>query len=72
MLSVSHKLCTTEDSNKTKIASVRRLQKQRSQTCKNVLGSSPREDVFYTMENNDIRRIQIRPKLFVPAEISQK
>jgi hypothetical protein len=43
----------------------RRLQEQRPQPERTVLGSSHGEDVFCTLETNDTRTTWIRPTLFV-------
>jgi hypothetical protein len=39
---------------------------------KNVLDSSPGEDVFCTLESNDVRKACIRLSLFVSARILQE
>jgi hypothetical protein len=48
------------------------LQKQKPRHRKTVLSSSPGKDVFYNLENNDGRRAQIRPTMFVSARRLQE
>jgi hypothetical protein len=52
--------------------SERRLQKQRHQTRKIVLGSSPGEDGFYSLETKHDKRTAPGPKLFVSARRLQE
>jgi hypothetical protein len=67
MLSMAWKLSMTEEWHQDQFVSMRKLQQQRPQHYKSVLGFSPSEDVFSSLETMQYIKTMQRTKFFVPA-----